>query len=160
MPSSRERLHALYAQKPVVLAPMEDVTDAVFRRLCRARDLACTCFSEPLDTAMLAREASLSIWHFHRLFTHAFGSTPHEFLSHLRIDRAKRLLASGSHSVTDACFAVGYSSLGSFSRKFTAVVGRAPQQYQREMWRVFGSAAVSRFIFIPTCFVAAQFGLE
>ena len=128
--------------------------DATFRRLCRARDLACTAFREPLDTAELAREASLSVWHFHRLFTRAFGATPHEFLSQLRIECAKRLLASGSYSVTDACMAVGYSSLGSFSSKFAATVGRAPQDYRREMWRVFGSAAVSRFIFIPTCFIA------
>jgi AraC-like DNA-binding protein len=134
--------------------------DATFRRLCRARDLACTCFSEPLDTAMLAREASLSVWHFHRLFTRAFGSTPHDFVSRLRIDGAKRLLASGSYSVTDACVAVGYSSLGSFSRKFTATVGRAPQDYRREVRRVFGSAAVSRFIFIPTCFIPTLSGVE
>jgi AraC-like DNA-binding protein len=134
--------------------------DATFRRLCRARDLACACFSEPLDTAVLAREAALSTWHFHRLFTQTFGSTPHVFLSRLRIEGAKRLLASGSCSVTDACIAVGYSSLGSFSRKFTAVVGRAPQEYRREVWRVFGSAAVSRHIFIPTCFVPAEVGSE
>jgi AraC-like DNA-binding protein len=134
--------------------------DATFRRLCRARDLACACFSEPLVTAVLAREASLSPWHFHRLFTQAFGCTPHDFLSQLRIDCAKRLLASGSYSVTDTCIAVGYSSLGSFSRKFTAAVGRAPQDYRREVWRVFGSAAVSRCLFIPTCFVPAQLDTE
>jgi AraC-like DNA-binding protein len=139
-------------------APILD--DATFRRLCRARDLACTCFSEPLATAVLAREAALSTWHFHRLFSQAFGRTPHEFVSQLRIDCAKRLLASGSYSVTDACIAVGYSSLGSFSRKFTAAVGLAPVEYRREVWRVFGSAAVSRFIFIPTCFVPASVGCE
>jgi AraC-like DNA-binding protein len=134
--------------------------DALFRRLCRARDLACTRFSEPLDTTVLAREASLSVWHFHRLFTRTFGTTPHDFLSQLRIDHAKRLLASGGYSVTDACVAVGYSSLGSFSRKFSATVGRAPDAYRREMWRVFGSAAIVRFNFIPTCFLSALFDAE
>jgi AraC-like DNA-binding protein len=128
--------------------------DATFRRLCRARDLAHSNFSEPIDTAVLAREAALSIWHFHRLFTSVFAATPHDFLTQIRIGRAKELLASGTYSVTDACVAVGYTSVGSFSTKFRALVGRPPSEYRRELWQVFGVTAPSRFAFIPTCFLS------
>jgi AraC-like DNA-binding protein len=127
--------------------------DATFRRLCRARDYGHVYFNERIDTHALAREAALSMWHFHRLFTAAFGVTPHEFLTELRIERAKRLLASGSHSVTEACLESGYESLGSFSMRFRARVGRSPSEYQREMWHVFGGVAAERTVFIPTCFL-------
>jgi AraC-like DNA-binding protein len=127
--------------------------DATFRRLCRARDYGHVYFSEPIDTEALAREAALSMWHFHRQFTAAFGVTPHDFLTELRIARAKRLLASGSHSVTEACFESGYASLGSFSMRFRQRVGRSPSEYQRQARRVFGVVAPERSVFIPTCFL-------
>src|ERR1051325_5069715 len=110
----------------VELCPMRMrrvVDDETFRRLCRARDYAQAYFASPIDTQTLAREPPLSTWHFHRLFAGTFGSTPHDFLTHLRIERAKRLLASGSVSVTETCFEAGYSSVGSFSSKFRSVVG-------------------------------------
>src|ERR1041385_2532088 len=102
------------------------VDDETFRRLCRAREYAHTYFASPIDTRILAREAALSTWHFHRLFAGTFGSTPHDFLTRLRIDRAKHMLASGGFSVTETCLETGYSSLGSFSSKFRAVVGVSP----------------------------------
>src|SRR5689334_540002 len=120
------------------------VDDETFRRLCRARDYAHAYFASPIDTRILAREAALSPWHFHRLFAGTFGSTPHDFLTQLRIDRAKQLLASGSCSVTETCFEAGYTSLGSFSSKFRSVVGVSPADYGRQVRRVFGPAAPAR----------------
>ena len=134
------------------------VDDDTFRRLCRARDYAHAYFASPIDTRILAREAALSTWHFHRLFTGTFGSTPHDFLTQLRIDRAKQLLASGTVSVTETCFEAGYSSLGSFSTRFRSVVGVSPVDYGRQVRRVFGSAAPARSRFIPTCFLSFYAG--
>jgi AraC-like DNA-binding protein len=134
--------------------------DTTFRRLCRARDFGHACFTQPITTAALAREAALSHWHFHRLFTGAFGTTPHDFLTTLRFEHAKRLLADGNHSVTDACFLAGYSSLGSFSTRFHKSVGCSPADYQRRVRRVFGSAAVQRVTFIPTCWLGYLDGHE
>jgi AraC-like DNA-binding protein len=142
------------------MQPRRVLDDETFRRLCRARDFAHAHFAAPIDTRVLAREAALSPFHFHRLFTDTFGTTPHDFVTRLRIERAKRLLASGSSTVTDICFEAGYSSLGSFSSRFRAVVGRSPVDYGREVRRVFGPAAPARSQFIPTCFLSLYAGLE
>lgn len=142
------------------MPPRRVVDDETFRRLCRARDYAHASFASRIDTRLLAREAALSPWHFHRLFTGTFGATPHDFLTELRIDRAKRLLASGRYSVTETCFEAGYSSLGSFSSKFRAVVGVSPADYSRQVRRAFGPAAPARSAFIPTCFLNLYAGLE
>src|SRR5260370_36695868 len=92
--------------------------DDTYRRLCRSRDFLAACYQEPISLDLAAREACLSSFHFHRLFASAFGETPHDFLTRVRMDRAKRLLASGEMSVTEICMGVGYSSLGSFSCQF------------------------------------------
>lgn len=131
-----------------------------FRRLCRARDLAAASVGRPVLMEELAREACLSPWHFHRLFTATFGQTPAQYLSMLRMEKAKRLLASGNISVTEACFEAGYVSLGSFSTRFRDAVGVPPSVYQREVRRVYGTMAPWRFVFIPTCFLSVHRGAE
>src|SRR5687767_1791369 len=87
--------------------------DDVFRRLCRARDEIHARHGEPLSLAGLARAAGLSRFHFLRCFREAFGATPHEYLTRVRISHAKRLLGgpSPSASVTEVCLDVGFSSL-------------------------------------------------
>ena len=127
-----------------------------FRRLCRARDFLAADYQSAIKLEEAAREACLSPFHFHRLFTSTFRETPHDFLTRLRIDRARRLLICADMSVTDVCMEVGYSSLGSFSLKFRSVVGRAPSEYQREIRRIFGYSAPWRgALFLPDCFAAA-----
>src|SRR5215471_9910413 len=96
----------------------ELIHDETFRRLCRARDLLATDYQSTIKLQQAAREACLSPFHFHRLFTSTFRETPHDFLTRLRIDRARQLLVCSGMSVTDVCMEVGYSSLGSFSLKF------------------------------------------
>jgi AraC-like DNA-binding protein len=87
-------------------------------------------YAEPLDVPALAREALMSPGHFSRSFRAAFGETPYNHLMTRRIERAKALLRRGDLSVTEICFAVGCSSLGSFSTRFTELVGESPSTYR------------------------------
>src|SRR5579862_789581 len=87
-------------------------------------------YSRPLDIAAIARAALMSEAHFSRQFRAAYGETPYAYLMTRRIERAKALLRRGDLSVTEVCFAVGCSSLGSFSSRFTEIVGETPSAYQ------------------------------
>jgi transcriptional regulator GlxA family with amidase domain len=87
-------------------------------------------FSRPLDVAALARAALMSTAHFSRRFRAAYGETPHAYLMTRRIERAKALLRNGELSVTEVCWAVGCTSLGSFSARFTELVGETPTAYR------------------------------
>ncbi|MFB2586278.1 helix-turn-helix transcriptional regulator [Herbiconiux liukaitaii] len=100
------------------------------RRLRRARDLMDREYAAPLDVPALARSALMSTAHFSRRFREAYGETPYAHLMTRRIERAKALLRSGGVSVTDACWAVGCTSLGSFSARFTEIVGMTPSAYR------------------------------
>lgn len=86
-------------------------------------------FARPLDVPTMARAALMSPAHFARRFRAVYGETPYAYLMTRRIERAKALLRSGS-SVTDACMAVGCTSLGSFSSRFSEIVGQTPSQYR------------------------------
>ncbi len=99
-------------------------------RLRRARDRMDRDFAEPLDVPALAGEALMSPGHFSRSFRAAFGETPYSHLMTRRIERAKALLRRGDLSVTEVCFAVGCTSLGSFSSRFTELVGETPSAYR------------------------------
>jgi AraC-like DNA-binding protein len=103
----------------------------VLVHLRRARDHADRCYSEPIDVAALAAVAGLSKYHFLRLFQATYGVTPGEYLSQRRIERAQDLLRATNLTVTEVCHAVGYTSLGSFSSRFRAVVGESPSAFQR-----------------------------
>ena len=104
--------------------------------LRRARDLMDREYSRPLDVAALARTALMSPAHFSRQFRTAYGETPYSYLMTRRIERAKALLRRGDMSVTEVCFAVGCSSLGSFSARFTQLVGETPTSYRMGDHRV------------------------
>ena len=99
-------------------------------RLRKARDYMDRNYAEPLDVPALARVAFMSTGHFARSFRAAFGETPYSYLMTRRIERAKALLRKGDVSVTEACFAVGCTSLGSFSSRFTELVGESPSAYR------------------------------
>jgi AraC-like DNA-binding protein len=133
--------------------------DDTFRRLCRGRDLLAAEYQSRVLLQQAAREACLSEFHFHRLFRATFGETPHDFLTRLRMDRARQMLAS-ERSVTEVCFEVGYESLGSFSSKFRAQFGRSPVEFQREVRRIFGYSAPWRVLMLPECFLRAWTGVE
>ena len=100
------------------------------RRLRRARDRMDRDYALPLDVPALARGAYMSPGHFQRSFRAAYGETPYSYLMTRRIERAKALLRRGDMSVTEVCFEVGCTSLGSFSSRFTELVGETPSAYR------------------------------
>jgi transcriptional regulator GlxA family with amidase domain len=102
-------------------------------------------YAEPLSVPALARGALMSPGHFSRSFRAAFGETPYSYLMTRRIERAKAMLRSGDLSVTEVCFAVGCTSLGSFSTRFAELVGESPSAYRA---RSHADAAA-----IPACFL-------
>ena len=113
--------------------------------LRRARDLADQSYSGPLTLEELAAAANLSKFHFLRLFKATYGVTPMEYVSQRRIERAQDLLRATNLTVTEVCFAVGFSSLGTFSRRFREIVGVTPTEFQAR----WGAGAPR----IPGCFV-------
>ena len=105
----------------------EELADLAHLR--RARDLMDRDYAQSLDVPAMARAALMSPAHFSRKFRGAYGETPYAYLMTRRIERAKALLRQGS-SVTETCFAVGCTSLGSFSSRFTEIVGQTPSDYR------------------------------
>jgi AraC-like DNA-binding protein len=99
-------------------------------QLRRARDLMDREYARPLDVPTLARAAFMSPAHFSRQFRVAYGETPYSYLMTRRIERAKALLRRGDRTVTEVCLAVGCTSLGSFSSRFTELVGESPTAYR------------------------------
>jgi transcriptional regulator GlxA family with amidase domain len=104
-------------------------TTQTLAHLRRARDLMDRDYAQPLDVPTMAAKALMSPAHFSREFKAAYGETPYAYLMTRRIERAMALLRDGT-SVTDACTAVGATSLGSFSSTFTEIVGETPSSYR------------------------------
>ena len=108
---------------------MDQLHLANLAHLRRARDLVDREYARPLDVPAMARHALMSPGHFSRAFRAAYGETPYSYLMTRRVERAMALLRAGM-SVTDACMAVGCTSLGSFSSRFTELVGMTPSAYR------------------------------
>jgi AraC-like DNA-binding protein len=113
--------------------------------LRRVRDRIDREYAQPLDVEALARGVHMSAGHLSRQFRQAYGESPYSYLMTRRIERAMALLRRGDLSVTEVCFAVGCSSLGTFSTRFTELVGVPPSVYRRE--------AVGATDGIPPCLV-------
>lgn len=116
--------------------------------LRRVRDRIDREFAQPLDVEALAAGVHMSAGHLSREFKRAYGEPPYAYLMTRRIERAMTMLRRGDMSVTDVCFAVGFSSLGTFSTRFTELVGVPPSTYRTE--------AAEATVGIPPC-VAKQF---
>jgi AraC-like DNA-binding protein len=119
-------------------------------RLQRARAFIADGYDGPIDLERIAAEAELSRFHFLRLFKNAFGETPHAYVTRCRLERAMELLARTDLPVTQVCFEVGFSSLGSFSAWFSRHVGRSPDRFRRR-WVPVPALPQP----IPSCFAAA-----
>jgi AraC-like DNA-binding protein len=100
--------------------------------LRRVRDRIDREYARPLDVEALARDAHMSAGHFSRTFKLAYGESPYSYLMTRRIERAMALLRRGDLSVTEVCFAVGCASLGTFTTRFTELVGMSPGVYRRD----------------------------
>lgn len=117
--------------------------------MLRARDAMDRAFAQPLDVPALARVAHVSPAHFSRQFRTTFGESPHAYLRRRRVERAMELLRETTRPVTEICFDVGFSSLGTFSRTFREIVGAPPSRYRARVSRRDAAARA------PTCMTMA-----
>ena len=115
------------------------------RRMLRARDEMDRRYAEPLDVPSLAALTHLSTSRFGKVFRDVFGETPHRYLQRRRVERAMALLRQTDRPVTQVAWDVGFASLGTFSRTFSAVVGCSPSEFR----------AQAEVVHVPSCFVAA-----
>jgi len=141
MPDEDDRPVESSAERAAVRVPGD-----VLVHLRHARDHLDRHFADPIDLDTAASVAGLSKFHFHRLFSATYGVTPANYLTRRRIERAQDLLRATNLTVTEVCFAVGYSSLGSFSARFKELVGETPSAVQRRH-------AASGAPRVPGCFV-------
>lgn len=126
-----------------------------YRRLCRARDRLHEDPAGAWTTETLAREAALSPYHFLREFRRAFGQTPGRYLTRMRLDAARRLIVTADASVTEACMAVGFSSLGSFSTAFHREMGIPPGELGRLRRALVAVPGGLPRVYVPYCFFFA-----
>ena len=126
------------AGRPAVEQSLQDLA-----RLRRVRDRIDREYAQPLNVDALARDAHMSAGHFSRAFRQAYGESPYSYLMTRRIERAMALLRSGDLSVTEVSIEVGSASLGTFSSRFTELVGMPPSAYRREQARAMAG--------IPPC---------
>lgn len=121
--------------------------------LRRARDHLDREYRSPLDLTQVAAVAGVSKFHFVRAFAATYGQTPMRYLTRRRIERAQDLLRAANLTVTEICMAVGYASLGSFSARFTELVGETPTAY-RNRWAALGGPHV------PGCYLFMSGALD
>ena len=119
------------------------------RRMLRARDAMDRAFAQPLEVAAVARVAHVSPAHFSRQFRATFGETPHRYLQRRRVERAMELLRETELPVSEICLAVGFSSLGTFSRTFHRIVGESPSAYRAR----FAGDGIA--LLVPACWAMA-----
>jgi len=110
-------------------------------------------FHESIDLERISREACLSRYHFHRLFTRIYQRTPHQYLTRKRVEQARQWLADKDLSVSEICNNVGFESIGSFSVLFKKEIGYAPQYYRNQAWLKKQQALAQPRKFIPHCFI-------
>jgi AraC-like DNA-binding protein len=123
----------------------------LYRRIVQAKLFIDCNFAEAIDTREIADEACYSKFHFIRTFKSIYGRTPHQYLTHVRVEKAKEMLQLGA-SVTETCFAVGFDSLGSFTGLFKRRAGLTPSEFQRQQLKRREQIRTEPLKFIPGCF--------
>ena len=125
----------------------------LYKRIVQAKCFIDEHFADHIDLDNIADEASFSKFHFIRLFKKIYGQPPHQYLKNLRIEKATQLLREGV-AVSEACYAVGFESLSSFSGLFKRIVGIPPSQYLAEQQEIKRQIKLVPLQFIPGCFAA------
>jgi AraC-like DNA-binding protein len=123
-------------------------------RLVRAKLFIDEHYASDIDLDNIADEASFSKYHFIRLFRRVFGATPHQYLTSVRLFRARALLAQGV-PVTDTCYSVGFDSLSSFTGLFKRAVGKTPSAFRAEALHLRADMARAPLAYIPHCFASS-----
>jgi AraC-like DNA-binding protein len=126
----------------------------LYQRIVQAKIYIDEHYAEKIDVENIADEAYFSKFHFIRLFKKAVGRTPHQYLTWVRVHKAKELL-EGEHSITDVCFAVGFESPGAFATVFKRVAGETPSAYQVRLAERHKREQERPIEFVPACFVPA-----
>jgi AraC-like DNA-binding protein len=125
----------------------------VYKKIVTAKVFIDENFREPIDLDLLSREACLSRYHFHRLFTRIYQITPHQYLTRKRIGQARQSLAGKDFTIMEICNDIGFESIGSFSSLFKKENGYAPLNYRRRAWHKEQQAQQQPRSFIPHCFI-------
>jgi len=125
----------------------------IYKRIVTAKLYMDENFHEPIDLDRLSREACLSRYHFHRLFTRIYRRTPHQYLTRKRIEQARKWLADKDLTVSEICNNIGFESIGSFSSLFKKESGIAPQSFRQEAWLKKQQVREQPRSFIPQCFI-------
>jgi AraC-like DNA-binding protein len=123
----------------------------LYRRVVRAKLYIDENFAGPIDLSSISDEACFSKFHFMRLFKEIYGRTPHQYLTHVRVEKAREYLAAGD-TVAKACYSVGFDSISSFTGLFKRRVGVTPAIYQAEKLRIKDQVAEKPLGFVPNCF--------
>jgi AraC-like DNA-binding protein len=128
------------------------IAPEIYQKIVTAKVYIDDYFREPICLDRLSREACLSRYHFHRLFTRIYKVTPHQYLTRKRIEQARRFLAKRDLTITEICNHVGFESVGSFSLLFKKEMGAAPSTYRETALRKKQQAQEQPRAFIPHCF--------
>ena len=123
----------------------------LYRRIVQSKLFIDNNYSQDIDVECISDQAFFSKFHFIRLFKSIYGKTPHQYLSHVRIEKAKQLLKADI-SVTEVCFAVGFDSVSSFIGLFKKVVGETPLVYKMRQHNLRAEVSIMPLKFIPSCF--------
>jgi AraC-like DNA-binding protein len=125
----------------------------VYKKIVTAKLYIDDSFHERIDLDLLSRQACLSRYHFHRLFTRIYRVTPHQYLTRKRIEEAQKCLATNELTITEICNDVGFESIGSFSTLFKKEIGQAPASYRSLALQKQEQARTQPRSFIPHCFI-------
>lgn len=132
--------------------PHRLLDEETFLLLRRSRDFLASSYAQPVKLCDAADVACMSQYHYHKLFSRAFKETPHEFVTRMRMEAAKRMLREAEASVSEICLEVGYESLGSFSTLFARLEGVPPSEFRR----VFSIPQAWSLKVVPACFLRGR----
>ena len=130
-----------------------NLTADIYQRIVAAKVFIDENYHEPIDLEQISSRAFISRFHFHRLFTHIYKKTPHQYVTQTRLEAAKILLSREGISITDVCTRIGFESLGSFSSLFRKQNGYSPMYYRNIAWLKKKLAQQQPKRFIPHCFI-------
>jgi AraC-like DNA-binding protein len=130
------------------------------RKLARARDFMREVYRQPVTLADISAQANLSPHHFLRTFQNTFQESPLEYLTRLRVERAKTLLQAGQHSVLEVCSEIGFESPSTFSAFFARHVGLLPSEYRRLARSSIVIPSPYLTLFVPSCFLSMYGGIN